>query len=334
MIEGCLEKTNYSMPIVAESRAKLSILLVEDSEVEARTTKGYLEMAGYDVEWVENGTSAIKAAKTRPFDAILLDLVLPDISGRETCLFLRSSRETRGIPVIMLSVKDRVADKVAGLEAGADDYLTKPYSYQELNARIYACLRTKALLDELGKKNEQMTEMLASVKMLADTDPLTNLSNRRSFEVILDHEFRQIVRFPFLLSCLMIDIDHFKRVNDIHGHRAGDIVLVEIAKIFKSTLRGSDAAARWGGEEFLILLSQTGKAGALDVARKLLGKVSAHRFSGLQDESITVSIGIAGLPDPCINSVESLVNEADRAMYEAKRRGRNTVVSVQAGVMK
>ncbi|MCL5024870.1 MAG: diguanylate cyclase [Nitrospirae bacterium] len=321
------------MSLASENRAKSRILLVEDSRVEARTTKDSLERAGYDVEWVEDGRSAIKIAKTKPIDVILLDLVLPDISGREVCRYLRKSRNTNGIPIIMLTVKDKVTDRVAGLAAGADDYLPKPYSYLELNARIYACLRTKALRDELEKKNKQMAAVLERAKLLADTDPLTNLFNRRSFEVILEHEFRQVVRFPFPLSCLMIDIDHFKRVNDMYGHRAGDTVLVQTARIFKSALRRSDAAARWGGEEFLILLPQTENAGAVKVAQKLLKKVSVHRFSGLPDESITVSIGVAGLPDPCINSGESLVNAADRAMYEAKRRGRNTVVSTQAGVM-
>jgi two-component system phosphate regulon response regulator PhoB len=123
--------------------AKAKILLVEDDKLQAKVTKDYLETSGYEVVWVENGKSAIKTAKTQKVDLILLDLVLPDLSGNEVTRWLKLNKDTRSIPIIILTVKSSTKEKVTGLEAGADDYLPKPYNEIELNARIYACLRTK-----------------------------------------------------------------------------------------------------------------------------------------------------------------------------------------------
>ncbi|MCL5022129.1 MAG: diguanylate cyclase [Nitrospirae bacterium] len=320
------------MCVEIESIAKTRILLVEDSSVEAKTAKHSLERAGYDVEWVKDGKTAIKIAKTKPIDVILLDLVLPDISGREVCRYLRKSRNTNGIPIIMLTVRDKVIDRVAGLAAGADDYLPKPYSDRELNARIYACLRTKELRDGLQEKNKQLAEMFEEAKKLATTDPLTGLFNRRHCEAVIEYEFRRAARYKSPLSCFILDIDHFKTVNDKYGHRAGDTVLVEIAQILKGVIRAVDTVARWGGEEFLLVLPQTGNEGAMVLAQKLLNKVSGHTFSEVPDRRLTVSIGIAGIPSLSIDTGEKLVNAADRAMYKAKRRGRNMAMNVQEGM--
>src|SRR3990172_3496819 len=158
---------------------KARILLVEDTKAQAKMTMEFLEKNGYEVVWAQDGASAMKAAKTQNIDVILLDLVLPDINGNEVCRWLKLSQDTKAIPIIMLTVKGTTDDKVKGLEAGADDYLPKPYSEVELNARIYSCLRTKALQDELRQKNRQLEDMLMRVETLAVMDPLTNLFNRR-----------------------------------------------------------------------------------------------------------------------------------------------------------
>ena len=178
----------------------------------------------------ESGKSAIKAVKTVPVDIVLLDLVLPDMSGNDVCRWLKLNEDTKGIPIIMLTVKGEVTDKVAGLEAGADDYLPKPYNNVELNARIYACLRTKALQDELKQKNLQLQNLLKQVEIMAITDQLTEIYNRRQVETILQKEFRTATRYKTPVSCMIIDIDHFKAVNDAFGHHAGDAVLKETAK--------------------------------------------------------------------------------------------------------
>jgi len=303
--------------------AKAKILLVEDSKSQAEVAKTFLEGQGYEVLWVEDGKSAIKSAKTQPVDLILLDLVLPDISGNEVCRWLKVNQDTRGIPIIMLTVKGATTDKVTSLEAGADDYLPKPYNEIELNARIYASLRTKALQDELRLKNRQLEEMLERVEFLALTDPLTELFNRRHFERVLENEFGRTVRYKSPLTCMMLDIDNFKRINDQFGHRAGDSVIREIAQTIRRCVRETDTVARWGGEEFVMLLPETVKENALQLGLRLLKTIAEHPFPEIPDQKVTVSIGIAGLPDPTIENGEKLVNASDIALYEAKEKGRN-----------
>lgn len=306
---------------------KAKILLVEDDRVQAQFVREFLERKGYEVIWAENGTSAIKIAKTVPIDLILLDLILPDISGHEVCRWLRLNQDTKGIPIIMLTVKTNINDKIAGLEAGADDYLPKPFDEAELNARIYASLRTKALQDELKERNRQLEDLLHKLEIMAITDHLTEIYNRRHFEEILEREFARATRYNLHLSCLMADIDHFKRINDTYGHAAGDAVLKEVARLIHSSLREVDVIGRWGGEEFIALLTQAKKADAKKVAERILQSVSAHRFQGLpENEKITISIGVASVPeDGDIDNWEKLIKAADEALYRAKRNGRNRV---------
>ena len=307
--------------------AKARILLVEDSKSQAKATREFLEANGYEVDWVEDGKSAIMKARTHPVDIILLDFVLPDINGGEVCRWLKLNERTRGVPIIMITARSGMENKVSCLEAGADDCLPKPYNEVELNARIYACLRTKALQDELREKNSQLQEMLTKVETLAITDSLTGLFNRRHCEDVLEREFGMTTRYNSPLSCLMIDIDHFKKVNDEYGHRTGDIVLKEVAEIIKSSSREVDTVARWGGEEFVVLLPQTGKENGESSASRLVKVISEHQFLGIPGKHITVSIGIASAPDPSIDAGEKLINASDFALYEAKGKGRNRVES-------
>jgi diguanylate cyclase (GGDEF)-like protein len=307
--------------------AKARILLVEDSKSQAKVTKDFLEKNGYEVDWVEDGKSAIMKVRTQPVDIVLLDFVLPDINGHEVCRWLKLNEHTKGIPIIMITTRSSTKNKVSCLEAGADDCLPKPYNEIELNARIYACLRTKALQDELREKNRQLQEMLTKVETLAVTDSLTGLFNRRHCENALENEFGRTVRYNSSLTCLMMDIDHFKKVNDEFGHRTGDTVLREVAQIIKNNSREVDTVARWGGEEFVVLLPQTGKESGELFASRLVNMISEHRFSGTTGRRITVSIGIASAPDPSIDTGEKLLNASDFALYEAKRKGRNRTES-------
>jgi len=309
--------------VTIEAMAKAKILLVEDSKVQAGLVRDFLEKTGYEVIWAENGKSAIKTAKTMSVDIILLDLMLPDISGNEVCRWLKLNENTRGIPIIMLTAKDAITDKVAGLEAGADDYLPKPYNEIELNARIYASLRTKALQDELRQKNRQLENLLKQVEIMAITDQLTGIYNRRRLVTILEKEFRRTVRYKSPLTCLMIDLDHFKRINDKFGHHTGDMVIKETAQIITGCAREIDTVARWGGEEFIALFPQTKKEDALQSAVRIIKKVSEHKFPEISKEQITISIGIASAPDPSIDTEEKLIHASDMALYEAKKNGRN-----------
>ena len=304
--------------------SKAKILLVEDDPVQANVAKEYLESSGYEIMWAESGKSAIKNAKTHPPDLILLDMILPDLSGNEVCRWLKVNEDTKGIPIIIVSVKASTEEKVSGLEAGADDYLPKPYNEIELNARIYACLRTKALQDELRDKNRQLEEVLLKVEQLAITDPLTELFNRRRFETSLENEFKRTMRYGSPNSCLMIDVDFFKKINDEFGHHAGDVVLKEIAQVIKSCIRDIDVVARWGGEEFIVLLPETKKEEALKVGMRIRETIEGHVFSQI-GRQITVSIGLAGVPDHSIDTAEKLIHASDLAMYEAKSNGRNRI---------
>ena len=308
--------------------SKAKILLVEDDKLQAKAAKDFLEDSGYEVIWAENGRSAIKVAKTQPVDIILLDLMLPDLDGNEVCRWLKYDKDTRGIPIIILTVKGSTMEKVAGLKAGGDDYLPKPYSEIELNARIYACLRMKVLQERLREKNRQLEEVLLKVEALAITDSLTELFNRRYFETIIEKEFSRTIRYQSPTSCLMIDIDYFKKINDEYGHHSGDMVLREVAKIIKSSVREIDTIARWGGEEFIVLLPETTKEGASKAASRILTTVSSHKFLDIPGQ-ITVSIGIASVPDPSIDTTEKLIHASDLALYEAKKNGRNRIEVAQ-----
>lgn len=304
--------------------AKARILLVEDSESQAGITNKALQRSGYEVVLAGDGISAIKAVVATPPDVVLLDLILPGMSGTEVCRWIKNNNDTKGIPVIMLTALSSVDDKASGIKAGADDYLPKPYNEIELNAKIYAALRTKALQDELIQKNKQLSELLAKMGTLAITDPLTGLYNRRQFDTILEAEWNKSQRYNYPVSCLIIDIDFFKVVNDTYGHKTGDLVLIEIANILKKSIRDVDTVARWGGEEFIAMLPHTDKAQSLIVAKRVLEKVAVHEFEQFPDKRLTVSIGLS-CSSPTVNTIEQLVEEADKALYEAKRKGRNRI---------
>ncbi len=307
--------------------SKAKVLLVEDNKLQADIIREFLSRNGYEVVTVDNGVAAFKAAQMHHVDIVLLDRILPDMDGGDVCRWLKIDPNTRDIPIIMLTAKAGLDDKISGLEAGADDYLPKPFEESELNARIFVRLRSKAHEDELKQKNRQLEDMLMRVESLAIMDPLTGLYNRRRFEAILSTEFKRSHRYNNPLSCLVIDVDHFKKINDTHGHQTGDAVLKECAQVIQNTIREVDTAARWGGEEFIILVPNTSKENGKRAAERIWKAVGGHAFAVLPGVQVTVSIGVAGIPDPAIQTTEQLIHTADVAMYEAKKKGRNRVES-------
>ena len=311
--------------------AKARILLVEDNKTQASIICDGLTRSGYEVVLAENGMAGIKAAKTEQIDLVLLDLLLPDIDGNEVCRWLKLNHDTKALPIIMLTAKGAPNDKVAGLEAGADDYLPKPFDESELNARIYARLRVKLQQDELQQKNKQLESMLTQVETLAIMDSLTGLFNRRRFETILANEFKKSQRYLHPLACMMIDIDHFKDINDRYGHQAGDVVLREVAQCIQSSIREVDTLSRWGGEEFMVLSPNTSRINAVHAAERILRTVGSHCFAAIGEQQVTVSIGVAGTPEPDVDTAEKLVHAADVALYQAKRKGRARVESGVGG---
>ena len=302
-----------------------NILLIEDDKTQAKVGLKHLKASGHTVKWAQDGKSAIKSASTEDFDIILLDLVLPDMHGNTICQWLKNNERTRLTPIIMLTAKSSVGDMVSGLQAGADDYIEKPYHPEVLGARIQACLRAKALQDELTDKNNELEKLLIDVERLAITDHLTGLFNRRHFNTIMAMEFNSTKRYKTPLCCLMIDLDHFKDINDEFGHQAGDNVLKEFSKILTKTVRNVDIAARWGGEEFIVLMPKINEQESLVAAKRLLKTVSKHKFKGIKGKKITISVGICCIPDSKIKSMDKMVDSADKAMYLAKSNGRNRV---------
>lgn len=306
---------------------KARLLLVEDSATQGSQTKSELEHLGYDVRWVKSGIEALKWARQEPPDLIVLDVVMEDIDGFAVCRWLKLHNTTRDIPIIMLTVRDEIDDRVHGLQVGADDYLPKPFSARELEARIFAALRSKTNQTELAERNRQLESMLHHVESLAITDPLTGLFNRRRFSDVLRREVAVTRRYKNPLALLMIDLDHFKVINDRFGHDAGDEVLRAIAVALSTGLREVDLAARYGGEEFAVIMPHTSKTNAEIVAQRVAKQIAVlqHQFNG-ETVALTASLGIAEVADLNEPTAENLVKAADVALYEAKRAGRNRIV--------
>ena len=301
------------------------ILIVEDNRPQAEAAMKLLRGEGYEVEWAADGKSAIKLAASGRYDLVMLDVVLPDMQGTQICQWLKSNAPTRRIPVIMVTAKDSIEDMVTSLDSGADDYLHKPYVDVELKARIKAHLRTKALQDDLTDSNAKLEELLDEVRRLAITDPLTGLYNRRHFTSMLEKEFSRVRRYKTELGCMIIDVDFFKKINDTLGHHAGDTVLSELAGILSEGLRKADIICRWGGEEFVVLLPQTGQDKVMEVAERLRHTVEEYRFLKHPDLKVTVSIGVSTWPSEGMDSPDTIINTADEALYKAKNAGRNRI---------
>lgn len=305
--------------------AKARVLLVEDDPLQAEATRNLLVSTGYEVLWANDGVNAIKLVKGERPDIILLDVILPGLDGYEVCRWLKLEESTRGIPVIMLTVKKDLSDKISGLQIGADDYLPKPYNELELNARIYASLRTKALQDELKMKNRQLEELLYKVEYMAITDALTGLYNRRRFHDVLTKEFERSKRYATPFTLTMLDIDHFKKINDNFGHVTGDLVLKGVASIIQKNIRDIDTASRYGGEEFMLILPNTDARGSINVAERIRSAIETTHFESLNNSGITISIGVAAMPDNLLHNEDRLLRCTDMALYRAKERGRNRV---------
>jgi two-component system, cell cycle response regulator len=310
---------------------KGKLLLVEDSDTQGARIQAMLQRQGYEVRWARSGIEGLKLARSERPDLVVLDVVMQDMDGLSVCRWLKMSGESRDIPIIMLTVRGELQERVEGLNVGADDYLPKPFADEELEARIFAALRVKAAEVELKKRNNELQSMLHHVEALAITDPLTGLFNRRRFDDVLRREFGMTKRYGTPLSCLMVDVDYFKRINDLYGHDAGDRVLKGVAGRLTIRLREVDTPARYGGEEFAVLLPQTPKQGALVVAERMAAVVRRDHFEFDDGSaSVTVSIGLSESRDVTGNSPEGLVKAADSALYLAKSRGRDQVVVYSA----
>ncbi len=267
-----------------------------------------------------SGAEGLEIIQNNSIDVILSGLHLYETSGTELLRQLQIDDELCDIPVVILTSENNTQTKINLLEQGASDYIVIPIDNGELVARIKVQLKMKTMQDNLKRSNRLLLN-------LSSTDPLTRLFNRRMLMQTLDKEFVRHGRSQTTLSLLMLDIDHFKNINDTYGHLNGDTVLIGLAKILKEYLRPYDIATRFGGEEFALVLPNTPISGAYDVAERLRIAVEKMIFSGeLRNLSLTVSIGISCYPCSTVNDVDQLLRTADKALYQAKQTGRNRVV--------
>lgn len=268
-----------------------------------------------------DGLQGFLAMRRRPVDLVLCDLIMPGVDGFKFLALVHGEASLRDVPVIMLTGEEDVAAKVRGLQAGASDYLTKPFDVGELTARVRVHLKIKALQDELRQKN-------AALEQLVRVDALTGLHNRRSLEEQLRQEFLRAERYKTTATLAMVDVDHFKRVNDAFGHPVGDRALAAVAEALQHSARVQDVVARYGGEEFCILMPHTDAHGAaLAAERHRTAVASMPPVAEPGPERLTVSIGIAEFPRPDVHGVEAWVALADAALYRAKQEGRNRVAA-------
>ena len=305
------------------SAAPPRILVVDDDAANLRLVAETLDGSRYQLETASDGIEAIERVKQSPPDLMILDVMMPKMNGLEVCRFVKSLSTESFIPIILVTIKGDVDSKVTGLKLGADDYLAKPYNPLELRARVASMLRIKALQDKVNAKRREL-------EALSMTDDLTGLFNHRAMQQRLRDEFIRAQRYNEPLSVLMIDVDHFKQVNDRHGHLFGDHVLAELARVIEASVREIDVCARYGGEEFMVILPQTHFTGSLSVAERVWRAVSKHSFQ--HDGShhrITVSIGFSFYPNKYALGVEQLIGVADVALYQAKRSGRDRICLYQ-----
>jgi two-component system, cell cycle response regulator len=255
-------------------------------------------------------------------------LMMPSIDDIEIARRVKGNTKLPFIPIIMQTALDTTEDKVEGLEAGADDYITKPIEFPELKARLRSMLRIKRLQEELEERERQLLEANERLRHMSQTDGLTGLDNRRYLEQQLDSMFAHAERLNEPLSCVMCDLDRFKWVNDTHGHQAGDAVLKQLARILKVEARDKvDRVGRYGGEEFMLLLPGTVLDAAVTFSERVRKAVEARTFT-FDGSTLkrTASFGVAGWPHPRIPNCDALVRAADDALYVAKETGRNRVV--------
>jgi diguanylate cyclase (GGDEF)-like protein len=303
------------------------ILVVDDHDDNIELLRVRLEAWGYQVDAAHDGEQALDQVQASPPDLILLDVMMPAVDGNEVARRIKQNPALPFIPIIMQTALDSTESKVEGLEAGADDYITKPIDFAELKARLRSMLRIKRLQDELEERERQLLEANERLKHMSRTDALTGLENRRSSETQLDVLFAHGERLGEPLSCVLCDLDRFKSVNDDYGHQAGDAVLKQFAGILKREAREIDLVGRYGGEEFVVLLPGTVLDAAVTFAERVRKAVEAHTFV-FEGGSLkrTASFGVAGWPHPRVSNCDRLVRAADDAMYVAKETGRNRVV--------
>ena len=303
-----------------KAKEKARILVIDDDPDNLEIVLLHLEHAGYEVKGLDSGEKASSIMETWEPHLVLLDINMPRMDGFETLKFLR--QKISYVSVIFVSGNSHPQDVEKGLDAGADDYVTKPFDAVELLARIRTQLRIKNLNDQLRKAN-------LSLKQLADTDDLTGLYNMRALYNKLDNEIERARRFNRCVGAIMMDMDHFKSINDNYNHIFGSFVLSEVGRIIQRNIRSIDLAARYGGDEFLILLTEIKLEGLKRFCERLHKSIGRHLFKREDASTQTTSSMGFTLYNPKtykgVINARCLIQKADNALYEAKNSGRNCI---------
>jgi two-component system, cell cycle response regulator len=254
--------------------------------------------------------------------------MMPVLDGLQACRLLKEDPATRDIPVIFLSALDDTDTKVSGLALGANDYVSKPFRVEELLARVRVAIRMKRERDRLRQRAEELRRSAEAASEMSMTDALTGLLNRYGLQRALQRELAEARRYDRPLSCLLLDLDFFKAVNDTYGHAAGDTALAQAARALTESVRGSDVVCRYGGEEFLVLAPETGLEGARALAEKIRQSFASRLFGdATRVFPLTLSVGVAQLGDA--ESGNDMIARADEALYHAKQSGRDRVEAAE-----
>lgn len=297
-----------------QENSQATILIVDDEPINLQVLAAGLSK-DYRVLMARTGQQALKIARQQQPDLVLLDISLPDISGYEVCKRLKRESDTQSIPVIFISGRDNDEDEVKGLKMGASDYVTKPFTMPLVSIRI--------------KNQLELIQKTALLEQLASLDGLTEIPNRRQFDLIYAGEWRRAVRRDYVLSVALIDIDHFKLLNDTYGHAVGDEALIKVAHTLEQmTRRAGDFVARYGGEEFALILPNSDQQGASEFCQRLADAVKAlaipNQGSSVADV-VTLSIGVVSCPASKADDRMRLLQAADANLYQAKEGGRDQV---------
>lgn len=317
---------------------RLRVLIAEDVESQRLTLSRLLLSMGFEVEAAVDGVEALAMLGARRADILVTDLVMPGLDGIGLCRAMRSTPAGAMTYAIVLTASDDQGKLVEAFDAGADDYITKPIVRREFEARLRGARRVVALQHQLEREAERLREantrleaVNRQIASVALTDSLTRLPNRRHLLERFKQDWAAAARLRRDFSVIFVDIDHFKKVNDVRGHDAGDIVLERVARVLRRAVRTEDTVGRFGGEEFVVLCPGCALADAKRIADRIRGNIESEEFAiGGERWHVTASFGVAATQADAPTGWENLLRSADLALYKAKHQGRNRVVAEQS----